>query len=80
MAIQMHRVCASAPMSSFLLSARALLLALGLTSSVWATTNVIVPGAKWTDTSGNSIQAHGAGMLKVSHTVMALCLPMLNMS
>ena len=29
------------------------------------TTNVIVPGSAWTDTSGNSIQAHGAGTLKV---------------
>lgn len=27
--------------------------------------NVIVPGATWTDTSGNVIQAHGAGILKV---------------
>ncbi|THH11773.1 hypothetical protein EW145_g443 [Phellinidium pouzarii] len=27
--------------------------------------NVIVPGAAWTDTSGNIIQAHGAGILKV---------------
>lgn len=26
---------------------------------------VIVPGATWTDTSGNVIQAHGAGLLKV---------------
>ena len=26
---------------------------------------VIVPGATWTDTSGNVIQAHGAGILKV---------------
>lgn len=28
--------------------------------------NVIVPGAAWTDTSGNLIQAHGGGFLKVS--------------
>lgn len=28
--------------------------------------SVIVPGAAWTDTSGNSIQAHGGGFLKVS--------------
>lgn len=27
--------------------------------------NVIVSGAAWKDTSGNSIQAHGAGILKV---------------
>lgn len=27
---------------------------------------VIVPGATWTDTSGNTIQAHGGGFLKVS--------------
>ena len=26
---------------------------------------VIVPGATWTDTSGNLIQAHGGGFLKV---------------
>jgi hypothetical protein len=26
---------------------------------------VIVPGATWTDTSGNVIQAHGGGFLKV---------------
>ena len=51
-------------MSSFFLSATALLLAFGL-SSVCATTNVIVPGAKWNDTSGNSLQAHGGGFLKV---------------
>ncbi|VDB94873.1 unnamed protein product [Peniophora sp. CBMAI 1063] len=28
----------------------------------------IVPGATWTDTSGNVIQAHGAGILKVGST------------
>lgn len=66
--VQMHRVCASPIMPSFLLFASSLLLSLGL-SSVWATTNVIVPGAKWNDTSGNSIQAHGGGFLKVSVTV-----------
>ena len=27
--------------------------------------SVIVPGAHWTDTSGNSLQAHGAGIIKV---------------
>ncbi|OBZ75230.1 hypothetical protein A0H81_04432 [Grifola frondosa] len=30
--------------------------------------SVIVPGALWTDTSGNAIQAHGAGILKVGST------------
>ncbi|KAF9015437.1 galactan 1,3-beta-galactosidase [Cyathus striatus] len=29
---------------------------------------VIVPGATWTDTSGNVIQAHGGGLLKVGST------------
>ncbi|KAJ7124820.1 galactan 1,3-beta-galactosidase [Mycena crocata] len=29
---------------------------------------VIVPGATWTDTSGNVIQAHGGGFLKVNST------------
>lgn len=29
---------------------------------------VIVPGAAWTDTSGNVIQAHGGGFLKVGST------------
>ncbi|KAJ7139580.1 galactan 1,3-beta-galactosidase [Mycena epipterygia] len=29
---------------------------------------VIVPGATWTDTSGNVIQAHGAGFIKVGST------------
>lgn len=30
--------------------------------------SVIVPGAAWTDTSGNVIQAHGGGILKVGNT------------
>ncbi|KAM5539007.1 hypothetical protein V8D89_007230 [Ganoderma adspersum] len=30
--------------------------------------SVIVPGAYWTDTSGNSLQAHGAGIIKVGST------------
>lgn len=34
--------------------------------SVAARAAVIVPGATWTDTSGNVIQAHGGGFLKVS--------------
>ena len=31
----------------------------------------IVPGATWTDTSGNVIQAHGGGFLKVWNTSLA---------
>ena len=34
--------------------------------------NVIVPGAAWKDTSGNSIQAHGAGLLKVRDFILVL--------
>ncbi|TBU32365.1 galactan 1,3-beta-galactosidase [Dichomitus squalens] len=30
--------------------------------------SAIVPGALWTDTSGNSLQAHGAGIIKVGST------------
>ncbi|KAI1795999.1 galactan 1,3-beta-galactosidase [Ganoderma leucocontextum] len=30
--------------------------------------SLIVPGAHWTDTSGNSLQAHGAGIIKVGST------------
>jgi hypothetical protein len=33
--------------------------------SLVAQATVIVPGATWTDTSGNVIQAHGGGFLKV---------------
>ena len=33
---------------------------------------VIVPGAPWTDTSGNRIQAHGGGLLKVCSTSSTL--------
>ncbi|KAL5534523.1 hypothetical protein ACEPAG_986 [Sanghuangporus baumii] len=40
--------------------------------SAWAALvsaeTVIVPGAAWTDTSGDIIQAHGAGILKVGST------------
>lgn len=38
---------------------------------------VIVPGATWTDTSGNVIQAHGAGILKVFtfKTISRLLIP-----
>ncbi|KAH8107144.1 glycosyl hydrolase [Cristinia sonorae] len=39
-----------------------------LASCAYAQNNVIVPGATWTDTSGNLIQAHGAGILKVGST------------
>ncbi|KAF9569839.1 galactan 1,3-beta-galactosidase [Agrocybe pediades] len=35
---------------------------------VLARAAVIVPGATWTDTNGNVIQAHGAGILKVGST------------
>ncbi|KJA29316.1 carbohydrate-binding module family 35 protein [Hypholoma sublateritium FD-334 SS-4] len=39
---------------------------IGILSALAATyAAVIVPGATWTDTSGNVIQAHGAGILKV---------------
>ncbi|KAF7319882.1 Galactan 1,3-beta-galactosidase [Mycena kentingensis (nom. inval.)] len=41
------------------------LLALCATS---ASAAVIVPGAPWVDTAGNSIQAHGGGFLKVNST------------
>ncbi|KAJ6519335.1 galactan 1,3-beta-galactosidase [Mycena sanguinolenta] len=36
--------------------------------SIVAQATVIVPGATWTDTSGNVIQAHGGGFLKVGST------------
>lgn len=51
-------------------SARLLSL-LSLVAATFAET-VIVPGATWTDTSGNPIQAHGAGMLKVRAGSVAL--------
>lgn len=38
----------------------------GLVASIATAESVIVPGAAWTDTAGNIIQAHGAGLLKVS--------------
>ncbi|KAI3615662.1 glycosyl hydrolase family 43 protein [Moniliophthora roreri] len=43
-----------------------LLVAIGLCLSTYAA--VIVPGATWTDMSGNVIQAHGGGFLKVGST------------
>lgn len=42
-------------------------IAAGCTRLVRADT-FIVPGAPWTDTSGNRIQAHGGGILKVGST------------
>ncbi|KAF7437222.1 hypothetical protein PC9H_004058 [Pleurotus ostreatus] len=48
-------------LSSYVLLAVASLLPL-------AHSAVIVPGATWTDTSGNVIQAHGGGFLKVGST------------
>ena len=33
-----------------------------------AASEAIIPGASWTDTHGNSLQAHGAGMIKVGKT------------
>lgn len=39
-------------------------LTLFITSAL-TVAQVIVPGATWTDTSGNVIQAHGGGILKV---------------
>ncbi|KAJ7596776.1 galactan 1,3-beta-galactosidase [Mycena floridula] len=44
------------------------LVLLGLSLLVLAHAAVIVPGATWTDTSGNVIQAHGGGFLKVGST------------
>lgn len=43
-----------------------ILLALTAGVTLVSAESVIVPGARWTDTSGNTIQAHGAGILKVS--------------
>ncbi|ETW82990.1 glycoside hydrolase family 43 protein, partial [Heterobasidion irregulare TC 32-1] len=42
-------------------------LTLFITSAL-TVAQVIVPGATWTDTSGNVIQAHGGGILKVGST------------
>ncbi|KAJ3822068.1 galactan 1,3-beta-galactosidase [Lentinula raphanica] len=39
-----------------------------LSAIVLAQAAVIVPGASWTDTAGNVIQAHGGGFLKVDST------------
>ena len=43
------------------------LLAGALSLAIAAQAAVIVPGAAWTDTDGNVIQAHGGGFLKVSY-------------
>lgn len=42
-------------------------LSLALSACIFHVANaaVIVPGATWKDTSGNIIQAHGGGFLKV---------------
>ena len=47
------------------------LVALALTRTITAE-SVIVPGAAWTDTSGNIIQAHGAGIFKVWEILLSL--------
>lgn len=40
-------------------------LVIAISLARWVSTeSVIVPGAAWTDTSGNTIQAHGAGIIK----------------
>lgn len=39
-----------------------------LQTTVLGISNVLVPGATWYDTSGNVIQAHGGGFLKVDST------------
>ncbi|KAI5830107.1 glycoside hydrolase family 43 and carbohydrate-binding module family 35 protein [Schizophyllum commune Tattone D] len=44
------------------------LLAGALSLAIAAQAAVIVPGAAWTDTDGNVIQAHGGGFLKVDST------------
>lgn len=51
-----------------LLSFSLALLVCALQTVVLGNSNVIVPGATWYDTSGNVIQAHGGGFLKVDST------------
>ncbi|TFK97512.1 galactan 1,3-beta-galactosidase [Pterulicium gracile] len=53
---------------AFLGSLLALLTSTSLLGGAVQAASVIVPGAAWTDTSGNVIQAHGAGILKVGST------------
>jgi len=45
-----------------------LILIVSILLSLVVAENVIVSGATWTDTSGNVIQAHGGGFLKVGST------------
>ena len=41
----------------------------GMTLNAYAAVpSGIIPGGSWTDTSGNSLQAHGAGLIKVGST------------
>ncbi len=49
-----------------------LILIVSILLSLAVAENVIVSGATWTDTSGNVIQAHGGGFLKVNHLVRIL--------
>lgn len=44
------------------------ILALGLPLLSVAATSWIVPGAVWTDTKGQKIDAHGGGIVKVGST------------
>ncbi|OCT10899.1 hypothetical protein A8709_04125 [Paenibacillus pectinilyticus] len=45
-----------------------LFVSLGFAASAFATSVTITSGTTWNDTSGNSIQAHGGGMIKVGST------------
>lgn len=49
-----------------MLNLPALITLFACACAAFATESVIVSGYLWKDTSGNVIQAHGAGMLKVS--------------
>lgn len=53
---------------SFILFLSLLFCSLGLISASFAASVTITPGASWNDTSGNLIQAHGGGMIKVGST------------
>lgn len=59
---------------AFLGSLLALLTSTSLLGGAVQAASVIVPGAAWTDTSGNVIQAHGAGILKVSTAEFLHCM------
>jgi hypothetical protein len=50
------------------LSAAALLVLGVAVPAAWAATATITPGTVWTDTAGNTIQAHGEGITKVGST------------